>query len=325
MKLTKILYGIILCLAVENGKYYSLATGDEEVPPPVGGNAETDLGNGASPLVQATGDTPVVSEGDGAGKTPASSTGVTPVSEAGPAVSASGGQTSGSEASSGTSTTTTTTTTSTHGPEGNTKDVASDLGDKSGQGEGKDGKPLGPAASLDTGTKTTDSIRTPISSASIQPSKPATDINLKGKEEKKIVKDGCNFYDKLDLGVKPFGEIKGDKTVCTVKLNEEFDAFLYACDGTSDPPMCPGEVKTEDGVVKIESLFAQATVTNESEKFPSKPNVFHVITGKANKPFSASCVCSKKDGTKETMELTSSFKQAGILGILGLMVVYLIN
>ncbi|UKK00681.2 hypothetical protein MACK_000755 [Theileria orientalis] len=169
---------------------------------------------------------------------------------------------------------------------------------------GPDGKPLTPATG---GAGTGDS-------------------SLKGGEkDAKIVKDGCNFYDKLDLGIKPFGEIKGNKTVCSVVLNQEFDAFLYACDGTSDPPKCPSEVKTEEGVVKIETLFSQATVTDQSAKYPSKPNVFHVITGKANKEFSASCVCSKKDGTKETMELTSSFKQAGILGILGFLVVYLMK
>ncbi|UKJ88282.1 hypothetical protein MACJ_000726 [Theileria orientalis] len=370
MKLTTILYGIILCLAIENGKYYTLAAGeDSQTPPPVsnlldesedhpdGSHPSGEGLHGAPPLVPevpktSAGTTPVSSPASGDGKSTATttSTGTTTVSSPASgdgkstATTTSTGTTTVSSPASGdgksTATTTSTGTTPVSSPASGdgkstatttstgTTPVSSSSGDTVKPPASSSGTTVGPggSASLSTGTTTTSSLVTPISSTGIDIVNLADPSKLKGNEkDKKIVKDGCNFYDKLDLGVKPFGEIKGDKTVCTVKLNEEFDAFLYACDGTSDPPRCPSEVKTEEGVVNIKTLFSQVTVTDESDKFVSKPNVSHVITGKANKPFSASCVCTKKDGIKETMELTSSFKQAGILGILGFLIVYLMK
>lgn len=316
MKLTTVLYGIILGLAVENAKYYTLAAkNDPETPPPKDNFvADSEMHpDGSRPFEQELHKAPpAVSTPSTTTATSAPGSGAkvsTPNTTA--ATSTATTISGGAKVSTPSTTAATSTSTSTSGDA--TKPITASTGN------------TGSTASLNTSTTTTTSTSGPIVSPGFPLGGPTVDSKLTGDKQKKIIKDGCNFYDKLDLGIKPFGEIKGDKTVCSVKLNEEFDAFMYACDGTSDPPRCPDEVKTEEGVVSIKTLFSQVTVTNESARYVAKPNLFHVITGKANKPFSASCVCTKGNGTKETMELSSSFKQAGIFGILGLLVVYLMK
>ncbi|EKX74047.1 conserved hypothetical protein [Theileria equi strain WA] len=140
-----------------------------------------------------------------------------------------------------------------------------------------------------------------------------------GSEQDKLVDSGCNFSARTDMGVSPFSSIKKtDDEMCMVKTNDDVNTFLYSCDGVSEPATCPEVVKVDDSDVDIKTLFTQATCTDKTSEYGGI-RTFQVLTGKAQREFTAKCVCTKADGKSETMTITSSFGKVNIFAVVGIL------